>query len=518
MTKESKSGSNEPEKLDLNQLKGLDFGPDWSEPSSSRPTPTKSDKEKSSRRSSAPKDRRPARKRTGAAPQTREQFFEPVVQFSIYPEDEPFDLLTQSIRSSLKVYELFEVTRLILDKADRMVVVVAPLTDKDPPLYECLGDRQLFREEARALKHAAMQALPVYFTQQEEEVDPPSGNFSSVLRCGITGRYLPPKNYHRFQALLAEHHRLHCPEKPISRVEKSLEAVNEPKAVEEWLNSMKKRTVYRLRPEGGAEAEATAQSVEPPSAEKTGQEPPAEDEPEGSSAADDSSEASGETESPPEKNGSGETGGRLFETREDALQYILLHKREGLIRETRQARVPGKALQVAEDESIRKSFETYLEKQKRFPLDTANNVRMKLRKAKFFLFKRGKKGVSYVAAVRRKNREPDAVFAESAQNVIRKIEENPGLKLRDLPGRLYPDRTAEEGKSVLSDEEKRKLLNDLKWLKLEGYLYEFGDGTLEVQPLAAKPQAGKPVENTARAAEKVTVGEGTDPEDSPNSD
>lgn len=475
MSQQSPSDSSESAKLDLDQLKSLDFGPDWSGGSSSKPTASKPDREKSPRRSGPARDRRPAKKRTGFSPRRREENFEPVVQFSIFPEDEPFDLLTQSIRSSLKVYELFEVTRLILDKADRMVVVVAPLKDDAPPLYECLTDRQLFREEAKALRHAAVQALPVHFTEQEEEVEPPKGNFSSVLRCGITGRYLPPKNYHRFQAFLAEHHRLHCAEKSINQVEKSLQPVNDPSAVEEWLDTMKKRTVYRLRlaPQEPSESsplepENAGESVDASEAQTAGSPPVENTAPE---------DAAGEGSAT-------EAGSRIFETREDAIQYLLMNHREGLVRETRQARVPGKALLDAEDDSIRKSFEVYLEKQKKFPLDTANNVRMKLRKAKFFLFKKGKKGISYVSAVRRKNREPDAVFSDSTQEIMQKIEAKPGLKVRDLPALLHPERPLEEGKSPLSDDERRKLLNDLKWLKLEGYLYEFSDGTLELQDQA----------------------------------
>jgi len=497
MTEPTKSVSDETGKLDLDQLKDLDFGPNWSDRSPAKPASPKSNQERTARKSGPPRDRRPARKRTSPGAAAREEFFEPVVQFSIYPEDEPFELLTQSIRSSLKVYELFEVTRLILDKADRMVVVVSPLSEKDPPLYECLGDHQLFREEGKALHHAATQALPAYFTEQEEEVEAPSGNFSSVMRCGVTGRYLPPKNYHRFQALLAEHHRLHCPDKPISRIEKSLESVQEPEAVQEWLDSMKKRTVYRLRP--------------------ASEEKPAEAEPESPESEEDASPAA-ETEAAGMKTDEAPAtepeSTQVFQTREDALQYILMNQRKGLVRETRQARVPGKTLLEGKDDSIRKSFHAYLEKQKKFPLETANNVRMKLRKGKFFLFKKGKKGISYVAAVRRKNREPDAVFTESAQAIIQKIEENPALKIRDLPSLLYPDREAVEGKVPLADEEKRKLINDLKWLKLEGYLYEFSDGSLEIQPLAPAAEKAVPPNAASGAGTESAPGETSDADES----
>ncbi len=362
-----------------------------------------------------------------------------MVAFSVFPEDEPFDLLVQSMRSTLKVYELFEVTRLILDKPDRMVVVVSPLSEEAPPLYESLPDRQIFRGESAALRHAASILLSAMFEEKEEEVEPPTGKFPAVMRCEVTGKLLPPKSYHRFQALLQEHHRTNCPEVPLSRVEKNLVSVSEPEAVEEWLSSMSKRRVFRRRPEEGAEA--------------------------------------------------GAPDGPVFDSREEAINHLTVKEREKLVRETRQARVPARALVEAEDGEIRRSFESYLEQQRRFPLDTANNVRMKLRKANLFLFKKGKKGISFVSAVRRNHFPPDAVFSDSVARIIAALREKTEVRLKDLPGLLYPDRPPVEGKIPLEPEETRQLLNDLKWLKTEGYLFEFGDGSLEIH--AAPARSGK---------------------------
>ncbi len=558
MASSTDTSSDEPQKLDLDQLKDFDFGPSWSGGSSRKSSVDAPARESSGPRSSGPRDRRPARKTTGPrkerrAPERAPAPFEPVVAFSIYPEDEPFDLLTESIRSSLKVYELFEVTRLILDKPDRMVAVVSPLSDEAPPLYECLADHQVFTEEAAALRHAALLALTSRFEEREEEVDPPSGAFQSVMRCGITGRLLPPRSYHRFHALLAEHHRLHCSDKPITAVEKSLQSVPEPEAVEEWLSSMRKRTVFRLRKPGDAgPAEPAPAEVSADSAESSPVEAPAEakevpapaDKPEeGEDAAESSVGPSSEEAAPageaqpddggaeeaptageaqPDEGGAEEAPtageapvetGRVFGSREEAIQYLLMEGRDGLVRQTRQARVPGKALAEAVDEAIRKSFEAYVEKQKRFPLETANNVRMKLRKAKFFLFKRGKKGISYLAAVRRKSRPSDAVFTDSAEKIIRVIEGKPGIRLKELPGLIHPDRVGEDGKVALQPDETRQLVNDLKWLKSEGYLYEFGDGTLEMQPVESTAPPKKKTEGVeATVKTPVETAGGTEQE------
>ncbi|MFP4352109.1 MAG: hypothetical protein ACLFRP_04930 [Puniceicoccaceae bacterium] len=442
MADSSASSSERSDPVDLDQLRDLSFAPQWSTASPRRSS--RSDESGDHRPPGPPRDRRPPRSRpTGpdrgkdARPRASRppEPFKPVVGFSIFPEDEPFDLLVQSMRSTLKVYELFEVTRLILDKPDRMVVVVSPLSEEDPPLYESLPDRQIFRGEAAALRHAAAILLPVMFDEKEEEVEPPTGKFPAVMRCGETGRLLPPKSYHRFQALLQEHHRTNCPEVPLSRVEKNLVSVSEAEAVEEWLASMSKRRVFRRRPEEGA--------------------------------------------------GEGAAAGPAFDSREEAINHLIVREREKLVRETRQARVPARALAEAADDEIRRSFEAYLEQQRRFPLDAANNVRMKLRKANLFLFKKGKKGISFVSAVRRNHFPEDAVFSDSVARIIAALRGKSGVRLKDLPGLLYPDRSPVEGKVPMQPEETRQLLNDLKWLKTEGYLFEYGDGALEIHAAAA---------------------------------
>ncbi len=533
MADSSEKSTDTNDGLDLEQLRDLSFAPQWSSGGGTGSSSHQSDgaKPKSKDSSGPPRDRRPARKRPQGASgkrtprddrPARPEPYRPIVNFSIYPEDEPFDLLTQSIRSSLKVYELFEVTRLIIDKTDRMVVVVAPLSDEAPPLYESLPDRQLFREQAAALDHAANLLLSTVFEEREEEVDPPSGNFSSVLRCKVTGKYLPPRSYHRFHALLQEHQRLNCPEVSLARVEKGLEPVSDSEAVQEWLKSMSRRSVFRLRSEtpeevaGETEAKSDGAGPKtgPESAEGGGQDGETEGEigqpqegdaePEkgqaspseaGGAVPEATSSSSGEStvaisEAEPEsapaeasdKDLTAKKDDLVLDSREAALNHLVRNLRGKLIRETRQARVPARALVEAVDQEIGKSFIAYIEQQKRFPLETANNVRMKLRKGNFFVFKKGKKGISYVAAVRRKNRPASGVFADSVEKIISVLEAHPDAKLKALPSLLYPDRVDESGKANLQPEETRQIVNDLKWLKLEGYLYEYADGSLEIHP------------------------------------
>jgi len=437
--KENKSEkpSSKPTLEDLEQLKNLSFQPQWDTAKKPDDTNRKENRpQRSDRRSTTPKDRRPLRARNHERGEARVDSsivrrYEPIVSFSIYPEDEPFEILTQSIRSTLRVYELFELTRLILDKYDRMAVVIHPLKKGDF-LYLSVPGNQVFLSSDAALEFALQSTVEREYLREEIETDPPKGNFSSVLRCPETGRYLPPRSYHRFQALLAEHQRQHCPRKSIEQLDRSLQSTSEPEAVQEWLQSMSRKVIYRKK--GTSEAE------------NSGEEP-------------------------------------VFDGLEGLMGHLRMQGAEKWVKAVEQVRLTGKEMAEAEDKVLRESFIAYCEWQKKFPLETSNFVRMKLRKNRFFLFKKGKKGISFVACVRRCFRPADGVFADSVSRILSVLEANEGLPVQKLPAKLFPEREDESGKVELTTEEKKSILQDLKWLKQEGYLYEYGDGSLELQPV-----------------------------------
>lgn len=471
MTEEAERPSSEEAPLDLESLRDLDFGPRWSSGSGKSASRERGSSSRGGGRESAAgdgrsspagRDRRPARKRPAGARESgraRPEPVERVVAFTIYPEDEPFDLLVQSIRSSLKVHELFELTRLILEKPDRMVVVVHPLSEEAPPLAQSIPDGKLYLNREPALAHAAQQVLSSYFEVREEEVDPPSGNFPSVLRCRKTQALLPPRNYHLYAALLREHQRRRLPEMSVEAVERQLEPIADEAVIQEWVDSMSRRSTYVLRPVKGEE-----------SAEPT-----------------------------------------MFPDREKALQYLMRTRREALVRESRSVRLSAKELLEHEEPAIAGSFRDYVEEQKRFPLESSHQVRAKLRKARMQLFKQGRKGITYVSAVRRKHRPAGQRFADSVERILATLEQaGRTMTVRELAAQFFPE--AVDGE--IPAEEKKRLAQDLLWLKSEGYLLEYASGALELQPVEkgtspSSPEAKAPAASMregASDAAKVSAG------------
>lgn len=561
------------EKLDLASLSGLDFGPNWAD--SSKPSHSNRDdrgprprsggggsraghddgnrrggggRSDSSgnrdRRGNArrPSDERPTRgrgerdERSERSP-LREKPFEPTVKIDIYPQDEAFDALVKRLQSSARTYQLFDITRLLLEKPERYVVLVSPKPGKQAEapaqLYYSIPGHLPFETEAEAINYVLSEHLDRFFDVEEVECDPPSGNFLMINRCGITGTLLGPPNYHRYQEFAQKHFAANITGTSFERFQSKIESTKEQEAIDAWLDSMKKRSRYLLKERAEGEPEA-------------------------------------------------------FDTFEAARLFLLSHRKDKIVATSESVRFAGKDLSRLPQGDIRRSIESYVELQKHFPLDTANNIRGRLRRHNFTVYKKGSKGASFVCAVKRKFRDEKTIFTDSIRNLIEFIEKHPDLPASKLP-KLYigidtekqqpeelkikdaPAQTAEvetasgdesavtadtlpevsdvpvdapaqpeadaqiEGhpeatesvasgepttpapevtpviastdaqpKSTLTSEEQaklRQLMLDLRWLITEGYVTEYGDGKLFTPPPMPPVKKAEPKPKTEPKSE-----------------
>lgn len=421
-----------PDLLDLSQLKALSFGPSWSEGKVSGGTSTPENRrdrreDPVGRGTAAPRrDRRPRfeRKTTeggsdspgggrggawrerrgddrGAAGErgrggprgrdyaTRAEPYRPVYEVRFYPDDVPFKALAKAIRASHRTFELFEIARLILEKPERFAVVVRPLDEEKAPtgdgdepgsLYISVPDGLPFKTEGEAINHVFKEHCDRFFVREEVEVAPPSGNFQQVSRCGVTGELIGPPNYHRYQEFLKEHHASRLPRMPWDSFLARLKTEKSEEAVQEWLDRMKKQERFTLRERADGSAEPL-----------------------------------------------------VMESSESARLYLLTHRKAAVVKRSESARFSGTQIPQLPDGDLKRSVEYILEGQRRFPLETANHLRSRLRRLKFAIYKRGSKGVSYVCAVKRRFREPGQTFSESVQQLIDFIEQHPNIKAQELP-------------------------------------------------------------------------------------
>lgn len=447
----------------------------------------------------------------------RAPYESPYFTSTFYPEDTSFAALAKTIRSSCRTIELFEIARTVIGKMDRFVVVVQrkpnqqssqPSAEaaqasavpgvKQAPLYISVPDGLAFESEDAAISHVLQKHIGLFFDTAEVEIEPPKGNYQIINRCGVTGELLAPPNYHRYNQIVQQHYSSRIHRMPFDLFRAKIESVRDPEVVKQWLEKMKKITRYTWKLGVSAAPVAPA----PASA-------PAADAPAAEGAAAPAPEAPAAVS---------------FDSLEDARVHLLTNAREKVVRMAENARFHGRLIETMPVGEIRRAIEGTLDRQRRFPLDTANALRGRLRREGFTIFKKGSKGISYVCAVKRKFRVPGQTFAESINALISFIEAHPMVKAGELPEKFLgivlpksedkkptaeqvpvqpsvpaeaaapaaegaapaPAAPAEVPASVeLTVEQREKIARmqgDLLWLVREGYVTEFIDSRLFAPP------------------------------------
>lgn len=455
----------------------------------------------------------------------------PYYAATFYPEDSSFSTLVQTIRKSCRTVELFEIARTVVAKTDRFVVVMthkpgpeaavsrapapvpAPTPDAPPvpaaapkpkPVFHISApDGIPFESDEAAVAHVLSKHLDTFFEMAEVEVEPPKGNFQVINKCGVTGELLGPPNYHRYNQIVQQHYAAKVARMPFEAFRSRIETIRDPEVVNQWLAKMKKATRYTWKFGRSVEAVSPAavvanEAVAAPAPAATAETPP--DAP------------AVEAAPPEEKPAVVPVVTPTFDTLEDARVYLMANARDKVVRTAETARFHGKLLESIPPGEIRRALEGALERQRRFPLDTANALRGRLRREHFTIFKKGSKGISYVCAVKRKFRVPGQTFADSIGALISFIEANPMIRASELAPKFLgiaqpapakavqpsmtptgdtpaaevaaPVEAAKPGSDLSIDDRARmvRMQSDLTWLVREGYVTEFIDGRLFAPP------------------------------------
>ena len=457
----SESAENNPSKdpsLDLG-LSSLGFGPSWvngpaekvsggrgagREDRGDRPRFGGGGDRKGPPRSGGPRrdDRGPRRDDRGPSNWQEEPPFRPVVEVAFFPDDEKFELLGGAMKKSAMTYALFDVAKLILDKEDRLSVVIRPLDAERNPtatLSVSIPDGVPFLTEGEAIQHVMSRHLDKFFDVVEVEVEAPKGAFQMVARCKQTGIILGSPTHHDYQKALRQHHSRHCPNSSFDRFKAGLEMVREQEQIDAWLKAMSHRSEYV--PKDRQEGE-------------------------------------------PER----------LENLDAARGFLQAFRKDLVVKSHPWVRFAGRLLESMPAGPLRDSVGFFLQNQREFPLDTANGIRGRLRKEGFHLYKKGSKGITYVCGVRRRCRDPKQTFSDSMQKILDALDKEAGQQTKELVLAL----TGAEA----TDEVKGRVAADLQFLINEGYVAKLSDSRLFAQPvLSSQAQAKEEAANDEGAEE-----------------
>jgi hypothetical protein len=354
------------------------------------------------------------------------------VRVSFLPDRERLALVVRDIQASRRAFPLIEIASRFLGREDLYLVKIElPLPAEGAAkqtFVQCLECGRVFRARANAEAHILGEHLSKFFTIEETEVEPPAGAFSCVARCRLSGVLLGPSNYHGYNEKIQELWSSRFAHMSKAEYLGHIETVRDEALIEQWKDSLRKKTVYRLK-----------------------------EVPEGQEAA--------------------------AMTRQEAQDWMRAGKLNPLLRESSRCMVPGAQSKRFDDPALRGAVSLAWQKESRFPFTLSLALRPAFRHMHLHLFKVNAKE-TYVTAV-----PPKPVDLATAPPVVREIaaflEAHPGSTRQLVLDGLRPGANPESPEAA-------ELLLHLGNLVANGGVIEFFNATLVLPRGGLRPEGKKP--------------------------
>lgn len=446
------------------------------------------------------------------------------------PVEEGLDGLAKEILAGGRTYSVFDLAKLVMGARDRFNVnFQAP---EGSPLHRCKLDNSLWLTKEEALRHfLRSEWRKDFYEEVVKEAAPPAGNFQTVARCGLSGEWLGPPNYHGYQPALMQLYRERFSNMPLDLYKKKIQMERGEEAVAAWLDKMSKRVRYRPTggvrevPEASAPEEAPVtqpgEDASDADSEPVGDEgvseeaPPASDEgasgeeaasvegPASEVAASEEVEAvageqdaDAEQDAEAEESGGGDEQPAAAESAEEDLmddlreveRHFLEHHFDDAFQVAQRAWVSGNVPGNHLSPGLLTLLRQVVAEERRYPGKLTPILCRQLSGRHVAVFKWRRK---LKAGPSRPHPVPDDIaMADRPKALLQWASENSGKKLPLLWETLLP--------KEVSEEEKRGWYHDLHWLLNQGYVLLMADGTVHL--------AKKPDEPAAQSAKEKGKG------------
>jgi hypothetical protein len=337
-----------------------------------RPRPPRDDSRPPGRSRERGRDRSPAPARLAFKPAQPPL----AIEVTFLADEKALAPMIETIRQSARAYALFDLAKLLLNRPDRHAI---KLTRKEGQFYRTLLAESIFLTQEDALRFTFRRCADKLFSETKKPIEPPKGSFQFVNRCGLTGEWLGPPNFHEYQARLVKHHQTRLAHVPFEKFKAGIETVRDEGAVKAWVEARSSVTEY------------TCLLCSEP---------------------------------------------KMFGERIDAEKHIRESHLPALVAPAKELRMPGPAARQLEGRLL-EAVRTAWEEERKFPLKTVNELRPHLVKASFHFFKHGK-GITYVSPSKFNRFESIAHLSEQVQKIVTFLRAHPDAKRKQLAEHLAP--------------------------------------------------------------------------------
>jgi hypothetical protein len=320
---------------------------------------------------------------------------------------------------------------MFLERPERHRVRIRSLNDA-VMLYQ-LGDDGPIAMDTAALERIAFnEKKDDFYTSEIVEKEPIKGNFTSVARCGLSGRLLGPTNYHTFQKVIRSLYEQRFSRRmSFEEYRRSIEITSDPELVNQWKEEARKVVTYTTKDEENPAAFENVASME---------------------------------------------------------QHFRAYHLDKLIKPCLAAEVSGDVARHLPDRSIIAAIRRARERENRFPAQMAGALRHGLNQAGLHVFKH-KKRILYISTIRPQLFDPNqAKVSAGLEAILATLRSYPRITRKQLAEKVLKRLLGEKSTEESSPEflqARNSLPTDLLWLAKAGHVIEFADGTLDL-PLPPK--------------------------------
>lgn len=436
--------------------------------------------------------------KNGPRPEPRREEIAPAegVNVTLVPDKAAIQLICKEIHHVARVYPLYDVAEIILAERARCRAHFE-ISAKQSSFYRCKLEEAIFLTKEEALHFFLKADWRTQFIEESTvEIDPPKGNFQSVAKCGISGEWLGPPNYHAYQSEIRRIHRERFSHMPLESYMAKIRTERSEEAVNAWLDSMKIQTRWRIltaddikNKESSSQPAATeapiAEEAPAPIEESDGSseegrdglsEPSIAEEP----PTEESQEAPEETPTP-EETPAPSSDIKWFTDRAEFERAIAAELLDKVFKTVRKANVSAaiSAKNLSPGLLVRlKGTGNHIRKHAAILIPAVCKA---LEAEHMAVFKR--KGKLFTGPARPHALAPDAVLAPRPGEMVKWIRENSPAKLEGLWKAVLP-----EGATAPPAE----YAADLFWLLQQGHILLYTDDTLVVQDPPKPPEPKKP--------------------------
>lgn len=421
------------------------------------------------------------------------------VDIAFLPDRERLMLVVRDIQASLRAFPLMDIAARFLEHEDSHFLKLElpkPKAEGEvrKTFFQCRECKRVFTTRANAEAHILAAHLDIFFATEEVDVEPPSGVFSCVARCGFSGELLGPPNFHGYNERINELWSTRFSHIPKADYLARIETLRDDALLEQWKQAMSRKTVYRLKL--AAPAEAPAAVAEPaPAAEETPADAAAEVAPEAPAEAPAEAAAPAPAEAAPAAPALGEPMDKAA-----AQDWMRANQLARLIRESPRCMVPGTQARHWDDPTLRASVDSARYREKQFAFSLSLALRPAFRHMRLHLFKINARE-TYVTAI-----QPVAFDEASATDLDKEIVAF--LRATETPATRKTLLEAMRPGLAPESEEASEVLRHLQDLVAHGVIAELHTGTLFVPHLHAPAKdAGAPAEAPAEPAAEAPAAE-----------